>query len=485
MRGATAASLVVLSGLVALTRARELQVDDVPVECATICGPIVELTYKCDVDNSFDELKRRKADTPPLPDLEAVGAKERRQPPDVPPDVARRHRRPAVDDAGVTTPALDGQQAAPTGPDQAQPPQDAQQPDAEPAPAFIATLPFAPPAPDPALSTPDPQNTPIPPPPPPPPPPPHPPTPTPSPPPIPTPPPPPTVLITSTVFQTVSPPMVPTPAPPPPPPIMAPLPVPIASPGLPPLAPLPIQPFPIISIALPKIPPPLPRPPKPPAWPSSSTSTSTSTSRPPPPPPPPQQPPPAQQPPAQEQPAPDRPLPPPPPPPPPSTSSSSSSPSSSPAPERTTTTTTTTPQDEQHPPQTPSSNPAAVPVASGRPEKQPGQQPQDDRENAEKQCICTNKSFDVQLLAGLCQSCIRKSGNRANNLDIIMGQCNFAEADYAPSKDRLVDNIRVVAQKPFLSSSGNAMGDVGKVKTGTAAAAAVIVSLVAGMALLR
>lgn len=65
-----------------------------------------------------------------------------------------------------------------------------------------------------------------------------------------------------------------------------------------------------------------------------------------------------------------------------------------------------------------------------------------------------------------------------------MGQCNFAEADYTPSKDRLVDNIRVVAQRPFLSSSGNAMGNAGRVKTGTAAAAAVIVGLVAGMALL-
>ncbi|KAK2059810.1 hypothetical protein LY76DRAFT_542058, partial [Colletotrichum caudatum] len=67
---------------------------------------------------------------------------------------------------------------------------------------------------------------------------------------------------------------------------------------------------------------------------------------------------------------------------------------------------------------------------------------------AERDCTCNNKSFDVQLLAGLCQSCIRKSGNWATNLDIIMVQCNFTGADYTPAKDRLVDSIRVKAQKP-------------------------------------
>ncbi|GKT51502.1 uncharacterized protein ColSpa_11683 [Colletotrichum spaethianum] len=55
-----------------------------------------------------------------------------------------------------------------------------------------------------------------------------------------------------------------------------------------------------------------------------------------------------------------------------------------------------------------------------------------------------------------------------------MRECNFTGADYTRDKDRLVDNIRVVAQRPFLSSSGNAMGNAGRVKSGSAAAAAAI-----------
>lgn len=65
------------------------------------------------------------------------------------------------------------------------------------------------------------------------------------------------------------------------------------------------------------------------------------------------------------------------------------------------------------------SNPAAIPIMGPGPEKQPDNKSPNDREEAEKQCTCSNKSFDVQLLAGLCQSCIRKTGNRANS------ECNI------------------------------------------------------------
>ncbi|KAK1963729.1 hypothetical protein LY78DRAFT_694672 [Colletotrichum sublineola] len=99
MKG-TKTSALVLSGLAALTRAREVKVDEVPVECATICGPIVELTFKCDIDGSFDELKRRNLDGPPTNPLPP----ERRQARKPYPggrghEVARRHhhRRPAQD----------------------------------------------------------------------------------------------------------------------------------------------------------------------------------------------------------------------------------------------------------------------------------------------------------------------------------------------------------------------------------------------------
>lgn len=69
-------------------------------------------------------------------------------------------------------------------------------------------------------------------------------------------------------------------------------------------------------------------------------------------------------------------------------------------------------------------------------------------------------------------------------MDFIMGQCNFVPASYTRDKDRLIDNIRVVAEKPFLNQSGNVMADAGRVGAGCGAAAAVVVSLVAGMALL-
>ncbi|KAF6788428.1 hypothetical protein CSOJ01_15038 [Colletotrichum sojae] len=210
--------------------------------------------------------------------------------------------------------------------------------------------------------------------------------------------------------------------------------------------------------------------------PPQQSSHSTSSSQPPPQPTP-QAPP--QQPPAQQQPPPRPPIQQQPPPalqpqvPRPS-SSSSSTPQIRPPP----------PAAATPPPQASSSAPAGMPnVGGGGPEKQPDKQGED-KENAEKSCICGNKSFDVQLLAGMCQSCIRQSGNRANDMDFIMSQCNFSESRYTRDKDDLVYNIRVVAQKPMLSHSANAMGDAGRLPAGCAAAVAVAVSFVAGVALL-
>ncbi|KAI8295748.1 hypothetical protein K4K56_010465 [Colletotrichum sp. SAR 10_98] len=238
MRG-TDASVLVLTGLAALAGAKELQIDDVPVECATICGPIVELTFKCDVDNSFDELrrlKRRKVD----------GPEAQRIPPHAKGGVARRHhhrnRPPAQNEADV------------------------------------------------AVATP------------------------------------------------------------------------------------------------------------------------------------------------------------------------------------------TQPQDA-----IPSVGDAQVAGEPGKKEPQPN--PETDKDTAEKNCICGNKSFDVNLLAGMCQSCIKRSGNRANDMDFIMNQCNFTQATYTPDKDNLAYNIRVVAQKPLLSHSANAMGDAPRIGAASALAA-IGVSFVAGMALL-
>ncbi|KAK2772203.1 hypothetical protein CKAH01_14010 [Colletotrichum kahawae] len=434
MRG-TDASVLVLTGLAALAGAKELQIDDVPVECATICGPIVELTFKCDVDNSFDELrrlKRRKVDGP-----------EARMPPHAKGGVVRRHHhRNRLNqneaEVAVTTPTQP-QDAVPSvgdaqGVQQPAPAQDAQQPPAQEAsPVFIATLPFAAPAPEPQLSTPNPppeaaQTTPsmeatpqV--------------TPTPSSDPpqasstssstpaAPPPPPPPPPVIPP-----------PAPAPPPPPPrVTQPLIVPVfvkptstvfltvPAPSLPPI--------PQVTIPAPLIP----------SIPPIQVSIPPLVVAPPPQQPKPQQPPPAQ------------------------------------APQ--------IPASQQSTPSASMSMPSAMPATGEPGKKEPQPNPETDKDTAEKNCICGNKSIDVNLLAGMCQSCIKRSGNRANDMDFIMNQCNFTQATYTPDKDNLAYNIRVVAQKPLLSHSANAMGDAPRIGAGSAMAA-IGVSFVAGMALL-
>ncbi|KAM0271161.1 hypothetical protein ACHAQH_009162 [Verticillium albo-atrum] len=57
------ASLLLLA---AFALAEELTPNDVPIACANICGPIVELSFKCDVDGTDElrKLKRRKLSSP-------------------------------------------------------------------------------------------------------------------------------------------------------------------------------------------------------------------------------------------------------------------------------------------------------------------------------------------------------------------------------------------------------------------------------------
>src|SRR5690242_488606 len=51
-----------LFALAALSLAEELGINDVPLACANICGPVVELSALCDLDGSLQsqELKKRK-----------------------------------------------------------------------------------------------------------------------------------------------------------------------------------------------------------------------------------------------------------------------------------------------------------------------------------------------------------------------------------------------------------------------------------------
>ena len=47
--------------LAALSLAEELTTNDVPLACANICGPIVELSALCDIDGSMrQDLRRRR-----------------------------------------------------------------------------------------------------------------------------------------------------------------------------------------------------------------------------------------------------------------------------------------------------------------------------------------------------------------------------------------------------------------------------------------
>lgn len=55
------ASLAVFSGLAAVVTADALPPEDIPVQCATICGPVVELTSACNV-HQMRLLKRRRVD---------------------------------------------------------------------------------------------------------------------------------------------------------------------------------------------------------------------------------------------------------------------------------------------------------------------------------------------------------------------------------------------------------------------------------------
>ncbi|KAF5019969.1 hypothetical protein F66182_8000, partial [Fusarium sp. NRRL 66182] len=56
-----------ISSLVAIAVADVLPLDDIPLMCVTICGPIVELTYKCDIHGQ--RLVKRQQDAPWVPKL--------------------------------------------------------------------------------------------------------------------------------------------------------------------------------------------------------------------------------------------------------------------------------------------------------------------------------------------------------------------------------------------------------------------------------
>ncbi|PHH59820.1 hypothetical protein CDD81_2456 [Ophiocordyceps australis] len=93
---------------------------------------------------------------------------------------------------------------------------------------------------------------------------------------------------------------------------------------------------------------------------------------------------------------------------------------------------------------------AVVPTSLRTPSAAPPKAPADGKADttqldAEEQCVCLNKSFDVPKVAALCASCIAQSGDDENNVNVIMSRCMFSPLEYSPGNESAVNNVHVVA----------------------------------------
>ncbi|PNY26879.1 Uncharacterized protein TCAP_03187 [Tolypocladium capitatum] len=90
--------------------------------------------------------------------------------------------------------------------------------------------------------------------------------------------------------------------------------------------------------------------------------------------------------------------------------------------------------------------------------------------DAEKKCVCQNRSFNVARVAGLCASCVAQAGDQQNGINVIMSTCNFSPQNYSPNKDRDANNVNVVASVTSAAARGRRAGVAGAVCSATAAA---------------
>jgi hypothetical protein len=83
-----------------------------------------------------------------------------------------------------------------------------------------------------------------------------------------------------------------------------------------------------------------------------------------------------------------------------------------------------------------------------------------ERENAEKVCICTNTSFNVSQVGGLCQSCIEQNGGRTDDMREILVACNITStASYVPAATSVLSTVsNVVATPTSPASTGGGAG---------------------------
>lgn len=71
-------------------------------------------------------------------------------------------------------------------------------------------------------------------------------------------------------------------------------------------------------------------------------------------------------------------------------------------------------------------------------------------DNLERQCVCTNKTFDVASVAGLCASCMEQNVRERDDMEDInevMWACSFTSTSFAPGATTAVQGITVSASK--------------------------------------
>ncbi|KAK3902440.1 hypothetical protein C8A05DRAFT_15507 [Staphylotrichum tortipilum] len=90
-------------------------------------------------------------------------------------------------------------------------------------------------------------------------------------------------------------------------------------------------------------------------------------------------------------------------------------------------------------------------------------------EPIEAQCICTNKSFNVQRVAALCAACLTQNGGETEDMNKIMSQCTFASTTYVPAATTAVAGITVLATKPAATDVTAATNIKTTTSTGSAA----------------
>ncbi|KAH8882916.1 hypothetical protein GQ53DRAFT_811783 [Thozetella sp. PMI_491] len=87
---------------------------------------------------------------------------------------------------------------------------------------------------------------------------------------------------------------------------------------------------------------------------------------------------------------------------------------------------------------------------------------QKQEEMAERTCLCENKSFNVQSLAGLCASCMAQNVSPAgdasgqlSDIKEIMTECSFTSTIYSPAATALAQDLTIVAVVPTLVPVGS------------------------------